>query len=98
MMNNDVSQYLSLLKSFLAGELSAEEFQGTYLDMFKRENRQFEQTLFSALDTLFGDLDSFVPDPALRAELESQNPGFYLDETTLRRRVSDTYERLAAFA
>lgn len=97
MRKNDVSQYLSLLRRFLAGEISTGEFQTTYLDMLKHEERQFEPTLFSVLDTLFGDLDSFAPDPALRAELELQNLGFYLDEVTLRSRVSDAYERLATF-
>jgi len=93
-MSSDVSHYLSLLKRFLGNELSAERFQAAYLDMFKRENRQLAPDLFEILDTLFGDVDSLVLDPELRSELESQNPGFYLDEAALRRRVSDAYMKL----
>jgi Bacterial self-protective colicin-like immunity len=95
MMNCDGCQYLSLLKRFLANEVSAEEFQAAYLGIFKHENRQLDPSLFSILDTLFGDVDSFVSDPELRAELELQNPDFYLDEAELRHKVLDAYERLA---
>jgi hypothetical protein len=64
--------------------------------MFNNEVRQFEPGVFSVMDALFGDVDSFVPDPELQIELESQNPGFYLDEPTLRTRVSKAYEELVA--
>lgn len=93
-MDCNVTQYMSLLKSLLSEEILAEEFQAKYIDMFKAENRELEPGLFGILDALFGDVDSLVLDPELRAELESQNPGFYLDETALRRKVSEAYEKL----
>lgn len=94
-MSSDVGHYLSLLKRFLDNELSAEGFQEGYLDMFKHENRQLDPALFEILDTLFGDIDSLILDPELRSELESQHPGFYLDEAALRRKVSDAYMKLS---
>ena len=97
-MSQDISQYLSLLKRFLDNQLSAEAFQSEYLDIFKRDDRLLGSALFNTLDTLFGDIDSFVSDPGLRSELESQTPGFYLDEPTLRRRVSDAYAELKHYA
>jgi hypothetical protein len=93
-MNQDISQYLSLLKRFLDNQLSTEAFQSEYLDMFKHDDRSIDSVVFNILDTLFGDIDSFVSDPSLRIELESQTPGFYLDEPALRRRVSDAYAEL----
>lgn len=96
-MDRDATQYVSLLKGFLAGEISAEEFQAKYIGMFKAEDREFDPSLFVILDALFGDVDSFVLNPELMAELESQNPGFYLDETALRRKVSSAYEKLLSF-
>jgi len=96
-MDRDATQYVSLLKGFLAEEISAEEFQARYIDMFKAENRELDQSLFAILDALFGDLDSLVLNPELMVELESQNPGFYLDETALRRKVSLAYEELLGF-
>lgn len=97
-MSQDISQYLSLLKHFLDNQLSAEAFQFEYLDMFKHDDRPLDSALFSILDTLFGDIDSFVSDPGLRSQLESQTPGFYLDEPSLRRRVSDAYTELKQYA
>ena len=97
-MHRDVTQYVSLLKGFLAEEISVEEFQAKYIDMFKAENRELDPSLFAVLDAVFGDVDSLVLNPELMAELESQNPGFYLDETALRRKVSLAYEKLLGFA
>jgi hypothetical protein len=97
-MDRDATQYVSLLKSFLDGEVSAEEFQAKYIDMFKTEIREFDPSLFVILDALFGDVDSLVLNPALMAELESQNPGFYLSETSLRQKVSVAYEKLLGLA
>lgn len=93
-MSYDISHYLLLLKQFLDNQMSAEAFQSVYLDTFKRDDRPLDSVLFNILDTLFGDIDSFVSDPGLRCELEAQTPGFYLDEPTLRRRVSEAYAEL----
>jgi hypothetical protein len=71
-MDRDVTQYVSLLKGFLGEEVSAEEFQARYIEMFKSESRELDPSLFMILDTLFGDVDSLVLNPELMAELESQ--------------------------
>ena len=96
-MERDVTQYASLLKAFLVEEISVGEFQVKYINMFKAENRELDPSLFAILDALFGDVDSLVLDSELMAELESQNPDFYLDEAALRRRVSLAYEKLLGF-
>lgn len=95
-MTSDVSRYRSLMTSFLAQEISAQDFQTAFIDLFKTEAQQLDPAVFSALDELFGDVDSFVPDDDLRAELERSNPGFYLDEPRLRHKVSAVSEQLAA--
>ena len=97
-MSQDISHYLSLLKQFLDNRLSVETFQSEYLEMFKHDDRPLDSALFNILDTLFGDIDSFVSDPGQRSELESQTPGFYLDEPALRRRVSEAYVELKHYA
>jgi len=93
-MRSDTGKYLSLMSEFLSDEMPVVDFQTSYLHVFKNESEQLDSASFKILDTLFGDIDSFVLDPELRAELESQNPGFYLDEATLRRRVADAYTEL----
>ena len=93
-MSSVTNKYLSLMGKFISGEMSVVDFQTSYLDLFKNESEQLDSASFKILDVLFGDIDSFVLDSELRAELESQNPGFYLDELTLRRRVADACEDL----
>jgi hypothetical protein len=95
-MSSVYQDYGLLLKQFLQGEMSAEEFQIAYLHQFKNESRQFDEALFEVLDTLFGDVDAFCADPDKRAELDAQIPGFYLDESELRQRVAHASEQLAA--
>jgi len=73
--------YEQLLEQFVSGAMPVEEFQATYLDLFKNEGRLDEQ-LFELLDELFGDVDSFTADPQLLAE----NPSSYLDEAGLRQK------------
>jgi hypothetical protein len=93
-MSNDAENYELLLKRFTQNEMSAEAFQTAYINIFKNETRQFDESVFGLLDALFGDVDAFCADPKLRAELDAQTPGFYLDEAQLRQRATVAYERL----
>jgi hypothetical protein len=96
-MSSVADKYLPLMSKFISGEMSVVDFQTSYLSLFKNESERLDSASFKILDMLFGDIDSFVLDSGLRAELESQNPGFYLDELTLRRRVADACEDLRKF-
>ena len=89
------TDYGLLLHGFLAGALSAEDFQRTYLDRFKNDSSVLDDALFEILDELFGAVDAFCADPALLAELRGAKPGFYLDEKALRAKVAQASQRLA---
>lgn len=95
-MGSEYEDYGSLLNRFIQHRMSADEFQIAYLKLFKNERRQLDEALFDVLDTLFGDVDAFSSEPTIRAELEAQKPGFYLDEAKLRQRVVYAFERLEA--
>jgi hypothetical protein len=82
--------YELLLERFLSGAMPVEEFQATYLNRFKCEER-LDAPLFEVLDELFGDIDSFTADSQLLAE----KPHFYLDETRLRQKVREAANRLS---
>jgi hypothetical protein len=54
-MSDMDTDYGLLLHRFLAGALSAEDFQRAYLERFKNESRELDDSLFEILDELFGD-------------------------------------------
>lgn len=93
-MKSAANDYKSLLEQFLNGGMTAEQFQLAYLDKFKSETRILDETLYELLDGLFVDVDSFVSDPELLAQLQAERPGFYLDERALRDRAAEAVRRL----
>lgn len=90
-MRDVISEYCSLLKQFLGGEVSVMEFQASYLKRFAEED-WLDEALFQLLDELFGDVNSYTTDQ----ELLTSRPDFYLDEASLRGRVEDLLIRLCA--
>jgi hypothetical protein len=89
-MDNVYAEYGMLLDRFLSGAMTVEEFQVTYLDRFKTEERPLDEPLYQLLDELFGDVDAFGTDPKLFVE----HPDFYLDENGLREKVRRAAARL----
>jgi len=49
-MSSDVNKYLSLMSKFLSDEMSAVDFQSSYLDLFKNESEQLDSVSFGILD------------------------------------------------
>lgn len=86
--------YGGLIRRFIDGEVSAEDFQKRYLDLFKRESRVLNEQLFQLLDRLFADIDAYCGDPKLREELRKVHPTFHLDEEELRQRAVKAFEEL----
>lgn len=82
-MNDVRGEYPDLLEKFLAGDLSAQQFQKLYLEKFKREQRRVGDELYDLLQEAFGDVDSFTTD----ADLIKQDPDFYLNEQRLREKI-----------
>ena len=69
-MTNDekkcIESYASLLAGFIGGRMNAATFETNYLHKFKNESVQLPQPIFEELDRLFGDVDAYCPDPAIR--------------------------------
>jgi hypothetical protein len=79
-MENSVQEdYQRLIERFLRREIDAKEFEVTYLDRFKHDDREMSSDLFLALDELFADVDMFCADDELRDDED-------LDEAELRRK------------
>jgi hypothetical protein len=90
MGHNINTDYATLMDLFLAGKMSAKEFQVAYLDRFKREDREMSESLYELLQGLFADVDMFSTDP----ELLEGWPDQYIDETALREKVKHALNQL----
>jgi hypothetical protein len=80
--------YRDLVRRFVIGEISADEFETDYLARFKDDPNQVIGEEFDILDELFADVDDYVSDPTLR-----ESTGGISGEQ-LRARARDAYTRL----
>ncbi len=71
------SEFRELITRFLNREISAVEFEASFLQRFISEGRPMSENVFVALDELFGDVDCFCANEQLRGEGD-------LDEAALR--------------
>lgn len=88
-MEAAVSKYVELIDRFVCRTIDATTFEAAYLKMFKNETAHLPDTAFTVLEQLFGDVDAFCVDPALRGESD-------LDEDALRSHSSAALRELTA--
>lgn len=65
---SDLRKYTDLIGQFVSGEISASDFETSYLKIFSSEEAVFPEEQFSALNKLFTDVDAFCSDSNLRDE------------------------------
>jgi hypothetical protein len=58
--------YRDLIRRFVIGDVSADQFEADYLARFKADPNQVAGDEFDILDGLFSDVDDYVDEPALR--------------------------------
>lgn len=63
-----IEKYILLITQFVTGEITASQFEGRYLEMFKNESDQFPEHVYDVLNKLFSDVDTYCDDPDLRDE------------------------------
>lgn len=80
--------YKEMIRRFVLGEATADEFETAYLRKFKHDSSQVPGPEFEILDGLFADVDDYVADP----ELLDRAGGLSGDE--LRTRARSAYVRL----
>jgi hypothetical protein len=61
-----LENYRELIRRFVIGEISADEFEKEYLARFKDDPNQTIGEEFDILDELLAEVDDYVSDPALR--------------------------------
>jgi hypothetical protein len=82
-----LEEFTTLIDRFVTGGMPATAFERLYMEMFKNDEGLHPDAQFAILDSLFGDVDAFTPEPALR------NSGD-LDEDQLRARATVALDAL----
>jgi len=83
-----LQNYRDVIRRFVIGDISADEFETDYLTRFKDDPNQVIGEEFDILDRLFADVDDYVSDPTVR-----ESAGGISGEE-LRARARDAYTRL----
>lgn len=61
-----LEQYILLITQFIAGDITASQFEVLYLEMFKNESRELPEDIYNILNGLFSDVDAYCGDSELR--------------------------------
>ncbi len=80
-----VAPYLVIMRQFIAGSITGEEFETVFLPLYKRDPTRWPADIFRVLDGVFADVDDFVFDAGLRNTVGG------LDENALREKVERAY-------
>ena len=83
-----LEQYRDLIRRFVIGDISADEFEADYLARFKDDPNQVIGEEFDILDELFANVDDYVSDPILRESTGG------ISSEALRARARDAHARL----
>ena len=75
-----------MIRRFVIGDISADEFEADYLAQFKDDPNQVVGEEFDILDELFADVDDYVSDPTLRDHRWHEQRG--VEEPGARRLLS----------
>jgi len=82
-------KYILLMTRFAEGEISAPQFESSYLEMFKGEACELPDGIYSVLNNLFLDVDAYCAEADLRDEEE-------LDDDQLLASAKNTLEQLTS--
>jgi len=90
-MNNicgHIEGYVTNIKQFVDGEISASQFEESYSNIFKNHENLLPENVFEILNELFLDIDAYCSDPELMEEDD-------IDDQELMRRAELALERLS---
>lgn len=63
-----IEKYIFLITRFVTGEITAVQFEASYLKMFKNESMILPEETYDVLNELFLCVDEYCNDPDLRDE------------------------------
>lgn len=81
--------YMRIITSFVDGVIGADQFERSYLTLYKTDPTPWSPDVFNVLDGLFAEVDDYTPHPELRG---AGDP----DADDLRRQAAGRLEQLRA--
>ena len=99
--SENARKYQGLISQFINGQISASEFETTFLPVFKTSEDMLGQDEFEILQYLFRSCDEYVADPELRDRILAdaahvRKYGRPLDDEELRACAESAYRQLFA--
>jgi hypothetical protein len=88
----DIKSYIKLLEQVLSGKLPIENFVTEFFTLAKADKNIYPIEISDILATLFAAVDDYCSDPILRLKVSGAT-----DETTLMKKVRDSYNTLRNF-
>jgi hypothetical protein len=89
---DSLTPYRALLQRFVSGDTSAETLEHNFLAQYKRDATNWPEPVFRLLEDFFFDVDDYVADDGLRAQVNG------IDAAQLRAKAVLTLQRLAEVA
>ncbi len=88
----DVVPYAVLLRLFVSGACTADEFEVVFLRLYLNDGTDWPDDIFDVLDGLFASVDEYNGDDALREEVGG------IDGEQLRLQAGKAFEALRTIA
>ena len=95
----EAAKYRKLISKFINRRISAQQFESSYLALFKHDKDQVPSAEFNILEGLFFAVDDYVADTELRRRLQGLDPELRrywhaLDDEELHIRAREAYRKL----
>lgn len=84
-----IQPYIDLVESFTTNQIDAQQFEKSFLELFKNDSSQFKEKEYEILNSIFYDVEDFCADPIIRDEED-------LDEQQLKTRSEKHLKELRA--
>jgi len=84
---NNLLKYLPLIERFVNKQISALEFEQSFLSIHRNENFHYSEKAGIVLSILFSDIDSFCGDSEI-ANYDETDPFHDIEESELRFRAN----------
>lgn len=84
-----IQPYIDLVGSFTTNQIDAQQFEKSFLELFKNDFSQFKEKEYEILNSIFYDVEDFCADPTIRDDED-------LDEQQLKTRSEMHLKELRA--